>query len=156
MRADRARKLQQYISWPSISSYKKYVSANLLQNANTTIDDINRAEFIYGPLVPQLQGKMTHAPATTPIQQQHLLTLPLPIAKHHSNVHLCVDFFFVNGMSFLHTISRNIQYRSVSRTRSRSARELSRHLTTVINIYKIRGFSVVQVEGDNEFNSKSV
>jgi hypothetical protein len=155
-RADKARKLQQYVGWPSLANFKKYVSNNLLRNTNITIDDISRCEFIYGPSVPQLQGKMTRASATTPIHQQHLLALPLPIAQHHKNVTLCVDYFFVNGISFLHTISRNIQFRSVSVTRSRSARECARHLMAVIQTYEIRGFSVVRIEGDNEFDSNDV
>ena len=155
-RADRARILQQYIGWPSIKSYKDYITKNLIKNTDITVEDINRGEFIYGAQIPLIQGKMTKKSAVTPIQQQHLLALSLPILENHSKVNLCVDFFFVNGLSFLHTISRNIHFRSVSRTRSRSAREHSRHLSTVINKYEIRGFEVVQIEGDNEFDNETV
>jgi hypothetical protein len=97
---------------------------------------------------------MVRRQPTTPIQQQHLLAVPPPIAEHHHNVSLCVDYFFVNGLSFLHTISRNIKFRLVGRTRTRTAREASRHITTVINKYELRGFKVTQVEGDNEFDNE--
>jgi len=55
-RADRARKLQEYIGWPSTSSFKNYIQKNLIKNTDVCIEDINRAEFIYGPAVPLLQG----------------------------------------------------------------------------------------------------
>ena len=151
-RADRARKLMQYVGWPSLADFKKYISSNLIHNANVTVDDVNRAEFIYGQAPPLIQGKMTRQ-VPTPAHQQHLLPLPPPIAEHHHEVSLCVDFFFVNGMSFLHTVSRNIQFRSISRTRTRSAREYSRVIKEVINKYELRGFRVSTVEGDNEFDT---
>ncbi len=155
-KADRARKLQQYIGWPSVVNFKKYISNNLIKNTDVTIEDINRGEFIYGPPVPQLQGKMTKRHPTTPVIQQHLLTLPKPISDHHSNIKLCVDFFYVNGTPFLHTISRNVQFRSVHKTQTRIAREYTRHLSAIINKYELRSFSVVQVEGDNEFDNEIV
>jgi hypothetical protein len=80
--ADNARKLQQEIGWPSIGAYKNIIKNNLVNNAEVTINNINRAELIYGPATPILQGRMTRqAPSTNKIEK---VPLPLTITTHHT------------------------------------------------------------------------
>ena len=89
--ADEARQIQQEIGWPSITAFRNIIKNNLITNPEITIDDVNRAELIYGPATPLLQGKMTRVkPNTNKIEK---IPLPLPISTHHSNVNMCVDFF---------------------------------------------------------------
>ena len=56
--ADNARLLQRDIGWPSTEYFKQYIKKQLLNNCNVTVDDINRADIIYGPAKPTLEGKM--------------------------------------------------------------------------------------------------
>jgi len=155
-RADRARKLQEYIGWPSTISFKNYVQKHLIKNTDVCIEDINRAEFIYGPAAPLLQGKMTRPTALPRVMGKRLVTLPAPIEKFHRDVDLCIDYFFVNGLPFFHTISRNIQFRTVEQVRSRSSREHARALSRVIDVYDNRALNIVKIDCDNEFDNEHV
>jgi len=56
--ANNARTLQHEIGWPSTSTYKKIIGRNQIRNTNVTVDDINRAELIYGEAAPLIDGKM--------------------------------------------------------------------------------------------------
>jgi hypothetical protein len=77
--------------------------------------------------------------------------IPAPILQHHRNVTLCVDFFYVQGIVFLHTISRNIGFRTVSQVPNRAKSTILCELKTVLNIYSARGFTVHDVHADAKF-----
>ena len=57
--AENARLQQEAIGWPSSDYYKYIIKENLLTNTDITLDDIERAQHIYGPEKPLLQGAMT-------------------------------------------------------------------------------------------------
>ena len=42
-----------------------------------------------------------------------IIPLPLTIQVCHKNVILCVDFFFVQGTPYIHTITRDLQFRTI-------------------------------------------
>ena len=52
------------------------------------------------------------------------IRLPNTIDKHHDNVEIALDFFFVNGRSFLHTKSGKTDFRSVQACNSRGNYEI--------------------------------
>ena len=116
--ADRACSLQAILGWPSTTDFKSAVASNFIKNSPVTINDIDRAEFIYGPALPTLQGKMTRKqPVSKPTT-----FIPVPsIIKQHYNIDLYIDFFFVNRIPFLHTKSKNINFLSVQPCTSRKA-----------------------------------
>ena len=94
-----SRKLQEYLFYPSTNTFKTYVTKSLLTNCKVTADDVNRAEIIYGPPVPYLEGHMVrHKP--TIHDKIEKVPLPLIIAQHHLDTVLSIDFFFVNGDIF--------------------------------------------------------
>ena len=57
-RAATARKIHHTIGWPSTDNFKYFVKNNMLRNCNVDVDDINRAEVIYGKPKPIIKGKM--------------------------------------------------------------------------------------------------
>ena len=88
--AEKARKLQEIIGWPGTSTFKEYISLNSINNCPITVDDVKRAEHIFGPPLPLLKG------ATRPHSRMHNVTrvpLPAEIASKHSNIQIFVDFF---------------------------------------------------------------
>ena len=87
-------------------------------NCAVTVDDISRADAIYGPSLPILKGKIVRR------RPEHLrafarVALSLMIQDHHSSDVLDVDFFYGNGCTFLYTKSRAIKFKSVQRCYSR-------------------------------------
>ena len=64
---------------------------------------------------------------------------------------LCVDFFYVNGIPLLHTISRSFKFRTVEETSDRSQRTMISGIMNVVKLYKDRGLTVVNIHANNEF-----
>ena len=54
---------------------------------------------------------MTDHPASPHVATQVFSLLPAEIAKYHWSITLCLDFFYVQRLPFVHTISRKIGYR---------------------------------------------
>ena len=148
--ADAARALQSVLAWPSIKDFKHLVASNAIKNSPVTIDDIDRAEHIYGPALPTLQGKMTRSsPKTKPTV---FVPVPLDIFEHHKFIDLYADFLFVNGIPFMHTKSANINFLSIQHCTSRSATTIKNSLKFIKDKYESRGFVVAHLHADNEFN----
>jgi hypothetical protein len=86
-----ARSLQQEIGWPSTTTFKNIIKNNLIINSGITIDDINRAELIFGTPTPLLKDKMIRK---LPIQNKiEKVPLPLQVTEHHKQINLYIDFF---------------------------------------------------------------
>ena len=62
-----------------------------------------------------------------------------------------MDFFFIQEQCFLHTISRDIGFRTAVPVPDRYASTITKELRRVIHLYTIRGFTVTDVHGDHEF-----
>ena len=88
-RAATARKIYHTIGWPSTDNFKYFVKNNMLRNCNIDVDDINRAEVIYGKPKPIIKGKMV----TTKQKSKELkvIKLPLDLQAEHRDVSLYVD-----------------------------------------------------------------
>ena len=76
--------------------------------------------------------------------------LPADIAKHHSNVTLCLDFFYVQRLPFVHAISRKIGYRQAVAIPDRAKETMLSFVNKSIFEYTKRGFEVVDIHADKE------
>ena len=123
--ADRARDLYRKIGRPSHKQFEQILRGNGIRNCPVTVDDARRALLIYGPDIAVLKGKSIKGHA------QHVPTfssidIPSPILDDHHRVTLCMDFFYVQGIPFLHTISRKLKFRTVSQVPDRSKETMLR------------------------------
>ena len=115
-----------------------------------TPQDVNTALFIWGPEKAVIKGKATRTgPEHTP--DMRLVPLPQTTRDFHSKVTLCVDFFYVNGIPLLHTISRSFKFRTVEETSDRSQRTMVSGIMNAVKLYKDRGLTVVNIHANNEF-----
>ena len=64
---------------------------------------------------------------------------------------LCVDLHYLNGVAVFHSISRKMDYRTVSLPMSRSKNLIVSELKEIHKIYNTRGFKIVEVHADKEF-----
>ena len=149
--ADAACALHRKLGRPSPSRLRTYISNNLIRNCPVTPADVKRANYIYGLDPTYLKGKTTQKPALPHIPTTMLTPLPNFVSKHHRDITLCIDFFFIQGASFFHTISRKIGFRSCTAVPNRSKATILRAIRKEIKIYAQRGFDVRDVHGDQEF-----
>ena len=97
---------------PGYRKFFKALTRNHIHNFPITIDDVKRALHIYGPDPAHLKGKTTRKkPAAIPITD--LIPLPKDVVATQKFVNLSMDYFFVQGIPILHTISRNFHFLSV-------------------------------------------
>jgi hypothetical protein len=120
---DRARILQGNIGWLLTKDMRNYIASNLSVNCNVTVDDVNRAEAIYGPQVPLLKGKMVRR-CPEHIANVPRVALPTPVLKHHPTDEINMDFLFVNGTPYLHTKSTVIKFLSIQQCKGRGKKEM--------------------------------
>jgi hypothetical protein len=149
--ADKARELYRKLGRPSQLVFETILKKNLITNCPVTVDDAKRALIIYGPDLAAIKGKTTRGKLTPHVPSFVAVPIPAPILEHHHQVTLCVDFFFVQGQAFLHTISRNIQHRIVDAVPDRTKVTIIKHLNKVLRLYHSRGFTITDLHADNEF-----
>ena len=149
--ADDARALYRKLGRPSDAFFQKILANSVLHNCPVTVDDARRANCIYGPDLAVCKGKTTRSAAAPRAPTFIAVPIPAPVLEHHSNVTLCVDFLFVQGLGFLHTISRNIGYRTSHPVLDRTRGTIVKHLQHDIDVYTTRGLNICDVHGDNEF-----
>ena len=153
-RAVKARQMHQLLGWPSTQHFKSYVKNNMLKNCDVTVDDINRAEKIYGVPSPILQGKMSKPEQKS--KRVSVIPLPMDISEEHRNIILSIDILFINKFPFLITHGSPVNYLSESKLKNRTKQKISNQLRIIHNKYKGRGFNITLLFGDNEFDHDKI
>ena len=140
--AETERRLQQEIGWPSTASFNPSfptTTLRLIWSTLTTSTELNwflahrhcyYKEKWQGLGQPRIKSKK--------------IPLPLPISKHHKNIELYIDFFFINGYTFLHTKSRKVNLLTADICTSRSKSQIINTLETIRQTYDVRGSTSLQ------------
>jgi hypothetical protein len=149
--ADEARALYRKIGRPSEPEFEMILRSNLIRNCPVTPEDAKRALLIYGPDIAAIKGKTTRSAPSERVPTFEAVQLPPPIMEHHRKVTICIDFFFVQKIIYLHTISRDIGFRTVSCVLDRNKPTIMREMRAVIKLYESRGFHVCDIQADSEF-----
>ncbi len=63
------------------------------------------------------------------------VAVPKGVIKRNTTVTLVVDIFFMDGIAFLLTVSRNIKFITAKHVATRTAKSLSKHLDRIIEVY---------------------
>lgn len=148
--ADKARELYVKLGRPSQKHFEFLLRNKLITDCPLTADNAKRAVEIYGPDIGALNGKMknrkaAHVPSITPISAPDL------IFKHHQYITLSINIFYIQGIPFLHTISRKIQFRTAMYLPDRRKGTILQHLRVVLSLYTDRGFIIRDIHADLEF-----
>ena len=56
--AQKVQKLQQHLYWPGMSKFETYLREGMIRNCLINPEHPVRADHIYGPAIPLLQGGM--------------------------------------------------------------------------------------------------
>jgi hypothetical protein len=151
-KACKARELYNVLGSPSIQDFKAIVNSNAIRNNPITLEDMNIAERIIGPEIERVKGT-TRRTKPTPVICNYI-EIPEELINNQKNVTLCIDTMYVNGIAFLTTVARNLQYRSAEPIIGKKGKEVyTRALKNKLTIYKKAGFMVTRFHADNEFKS---
>ena len=138
------KEIQIKIGRPSDNRYMKIVEGKYLLNCPITVEDVKRAIKINGP--DRIAKKGTTVRAKGVVRPVFIpVDLPKLIYPKHKNACLCVDFFFVNSVTFFHSISIGINFRTVSHVRDRSLKTFISESTSVRKLYEGCGFRLVEI-----------
>ena len=148
--ADTARDLYRKIGRPDETEFAHILKRNFIRDCPVTPDDAKRALIIYGPDIATIKGKTTRSAAAPRAPTFVAEPIPAPVLKHHRNVTLCADFFFVQGLPFFHNISRAIGFRTAHPVLDRAKSTILRRLRDVIGRYQARGLTICDVHADSE------
>ena len=149
--ADQAQHLYHTIGHLSQRKFETILDHGSILNCPVTKADAQRANIIYGPDLAYLKGKTTEHPASPHVATQVPSPLPADIVKHHSNVTLCLDFFYVQCLPFVHAISRKIGYCQAVSVPDRTKETMLSFVNKSISEYTKHGFEVVDIHADKEF-----
>ena len=147
--AEIARSLYAKLVYPSIKDFEWAVVSNLIQDCPITKRDIEVAQAIWGKDVCALKGKTVRSNA--PRVGGMALKVPREFLNLHREVYLTVDLFFVNKIIFFLTLSRKIDYTSVTHLSSRKIAKIFKAFKALYKFYLQRGFRITEVHADNEF-----
>ena len=164
--AELAREQQGQIGWPSDQEYYEIIRDNLIHNSKATLDDLRRAEYIYGgPAVNLLKGKTFYTPVNTgrPIER---VPLPPHILKTHPSDNLDIDFMYVQGAPYLYMKTTTIKFQAIQSfnkisrkdknnakriTYKRGPKDIITSVEKVLGVVRRRGFEMNTINADNEF-----
>lgn len=127
----------------------------LFVNCKATSQDVRIQNKIYGEPVALIDGKMTREHPVTHTHG-HLLPLDELIPKEYANVSIFADVFFINKIPFMHTKSKNIEFRLVQPLRSQKMKEIIEGVKIVKQKYMKRGFVINRWHVDNEFDTSDL
>ena len=129
---------------------KTYLKHGMIKSKDLVPKDLDNAKDILGKPDGPLKGKTTAATMTRDKSQQVMLQ-DIPELKERM-VKLYIDIFYVNGIIFLHTKSKNLNYITIQKLDRRTTSEIKKKLKYVIMKYLSRGITITDVFADNEFN----
>ena len=78
--------------------------------------------------------------------------LLLPISAHHHNIHVYMEFFYVNKIPLLNTKSNNINLLTIQSTSSRANQQIIIGMEYINEIYTWWGFIIAGFYRDNKFD----
>jgi len=116
------------------------VSSNMIENCPISTSDVSNARAIFGPDLPSVRGKtVRRTPA--PVVAEYV-SVPRSLVETNRIITLGADVFFVDGTPFLLTVARHLKFVIVEHVPVRTATNLSKHMTRVLEVYKRAGFIV--------------
>ena len=115
-----ARTLQSRVGNMPDEKLKQMVSVNGLRNSPVRPEHVSNATRIFGPNVAALEGKTVRRPSPR-VHTDKGVSIPNDFYRLHHFVTLVADVFYVNGVTFLMTLSRKIKLYTAEHIPSRKA-----------------------------------
>ena len=140
--AQEARDLKRKLGYPSDKDLQVLVRSGI-KDSPVTEQDVARAKLLYGPDIADLKGKTKERKSKI----ASVVNIPIPIEARQS---LHVDLMFIEGVIFLISVSKPLDYLMATNIISKSTEIVWKALWAQINAYKARSFSVNILLSDGE------
>ena len=112
-------------------------------------DDVGGAEDIWGGNLGFLKGKTPRK--KTPHTRGEILPLPTTILEQYKCIKLVGDIMFMNGIRFINTISRHINFMMAEHMANDESSTLQESIRQVKQVYMQRGFKITNFLMDGQF-----
>ena len=143
LQAKKARGLYQTLGTPSTHDFKAIVRSNTIKGCPVTLEHIEIAEQIFGPDIGALKGKTTRR-KPQPVVKDYM-EIPPELTEKAKTVELCIDTLFINKLPFLVTVSRRLQYRTITPLENQSMAVYRSALDQVLQAYNAQGFRISRI-----------
>jgi hypothetical protein len=148
--ARKAREAQAMLGHPTDRDFLGMVRGGMISNCPVTANAVKNAHQIFGPELAGVRGRTVRRPpesVTTDYVQ-----IPRVILERHQLVTLAVDVMLVNGVPFLVSVARGLNFVTAEFVPSpRTAKQLALGVNRITDLYACGGFQVGTVLMDNEF-----
>ena len=81
-----------------------------------------------------------------------VVPITLPVLEHHCKVTICIDFFYVQGVLFFHSILQGIGCCTTKLVLNHEKNTILQELEAVVKLYQHCGFQVCDVHADKELD----
>lgn len=155
--AKTARELLHRAGFPSTGKLKELISSGNVINEGTSVQDLERADDIFGPSVASMKGKTSKIqPTTMPLER------PRSVVRGALTMH--VDVVFMRAVPYLFAVTTPLGYLSIEVLTEkatpvasddmerfvRSTSALQKALFKMFNEYRAHQFAIEQLLTDNE------
>ena len=121
----------------------------MILNCPVTVEDVIRADKIYGRDIHSLKGKKTRTQPTWLVTDY--VEIPPSVLEKNKYMTLSIDIMYVNRIPFVTTFSRNIKFTTVKAIQNRTKVQLVQSIKNVLPIYTQRSLQVDNALLDGEF-----
>jgi len=110
---------------PSARDFAHILRNNPIRDCPFTVDNWRWALFLYGPDIATIKGRtIRRRPLPSSIATP--IGIPADLFLFHRNVHLTVDFVYIQGLPFIQTISHKWCYKTLNRVDDHTATTITR------------------------------
>ena len=117
------------------------------------MEDAKAAEVIWGQSVLKMKGNTVRKNAKQ--MTQSIIKVPTKFIKLHQDVELAINVFFINKYIFFTTFSTKNFFTTITHLTFCTKKLILEALLATYKMYLIRGFRIIIIKGDHEFNSVS-
>ena len=149
-KATNAIVLNRKVNHMAKDKFIQIVANDRIRNNPITVGDIRRSHIIYGPPLPSIKERTRYKESKW-VKETQIVEILESLYEDLKHITLCADFHYVNGIAVFYSISRRIDYRTVSFLLTRSKATIVKQLNEILKVYNARGFKITELQADSEF-----
>jgi hypothetical protein len=138
--AKEAREAQGMLGHPTDRDFLGMIRNNMIPNCPVTITAAKNALTIFGPNPTGIMGRTVRTPPG-PVMTNYV-QIPWMLLEQNQLVMLAMDVMFVNGVPFLVSVARRLNYITAYHVPSCTKKQLATGITQVMDLYTRGGFQV--------------